>query len=583
MNLLKIKLTALITSILLASILLLILPLLASGKEANAPMRQPLPISDVTASTETPIISGTYQGTIAITVPVQLGVLDMAFTVEEISGTLSGAVSLTRTLVYSPASTLYGVINNTTGLTPTFRLASDVFEGVVSGRVVRRQFALVGEALEDGEILQGTYTETITGFTPQPMVMEGIFMVTRPPYPQDFDSLTSVDVETLNDTIWINESTPISVTLLNGYREPFTETTRITLTSNLGTITPVAANTSSGVITATFTAGTTSGSAAIAATTGSMTGTTTVEIAGYSPATLALTSTATLLPTGDGQTTVTATVRDQVNQPVSGAAITFAGALGTVSPVTATADADGIVATTFTAGAMPGQAGVTAECDGLEQSVDFQLATAQVSALDLQASVLIVKPGAQVTITATVHDQFDRSMSSELVTFFGSLGTLLPSSGVSDDNGQVVVIFVAGSLSGEATVTALSGYVSNSIIIQVRDTNRAPTAPDEPIPAHGATAVPVTQTLSWHSSDPDGDSLAYLVAFGSSNPPPMAAQITGATFNPGTLMTGTHYYWTITATDSLSLTVGPVWKFTTVGRVEGDTSVYLPLVVRDFP
>ncbi|MCP4541746.1 MAG: hypothetical protein GY832_31830 [Chloroflexi bacterium] len=487
-NLLKTKPIALFTSFLLASILLLVLPLLASGKEASVPMHRPLPDSSVamnnrghtpkgihsatsaTASplAETTVISGSYAGTVAITVPVQLGILDMAFTVEEISGTISGTLSLTRTLVYSPASGLHGVISNTADTTPTFRLASEVFAGFVSGREVQRSFTLVGEVLEEGEILQGTYTETITGFTPQPMVMVGIFMLTRPPYPQDFDALALVNVQTVDKAIWINDSTAVSVTLLNGYMEPVTETTRITLTSSLGSIAPTVADTNdSGVVTATFTAWSTSGDAIITATNGTLTGTTKVEIKDYSAATLALTTTATLLPTDDGQAVVTATVRNQIDQPVSGAVCAFSATLGSMSPVSTTTSVDGIAASTFEAGAMPGLSSITANCGGIIQSVTFQLATPQVSTVTLQVGATILEPGAQTTITATIHDQFYRLMSGELTTFQAVPGHISPSSGSSDGNGQVMAMFTAGSNCGQTTITAVVGSASDAKTIQV--------------------------------------------------------------------------------------------------------------------
>jgi hypothetical protein len=41
------------------------------------------------------------------------------------------------------------------------------------------------------------------------------------------------------------------------------------------------------------------------------------------------------------------------------------------------------------------------------------------------------------------------------------------------------------------------------------------------------------------------------------------------------LTTGTTYYWAITATDGISTTAGPLWRFTT-----GKYLIYLPLVLR---
>jgi hypothetical protein len=109
--------------------------------------------------------------------------------------------------------------------------------------------------------------------------------------------------------------------------------------------------------------------------------------------------------------------------------------------------------------------------------------------------------------------------------------------------------------------------------------NHAPNTPTLLSPANGASNVWVWQPLSWQGGDPDGDIVTYTVALGSSNPPSAVGQTTLMQFNPGQLLTSTHYYWKITATDGLSITVGPLWDFTT--RNNAITHwVCLPLVRR---
>lgn len=187
MNSLRTKRTALIAGMLLplALIILLLLPLMAAGKEATGPASQPLR-SEAASLAETTVISGTYAGTVAITEPVALGVLDLVFNISDADGTLSGAVNVTRTLVYSGAAALQGSITGATdGITPTFRIESEVFGGLVSGREVQRSFTLEGEALEDGNFLRGQYTEVISGFTPNALSVQGLFLVVRPPQPSD--------------------------------------------------------------------------------------------------------------------------------------------------------------------------------------------------------------------------------------------------------------------------------------------------------------------------------------------------------------------------------------------------------------
>ncbi len=110
--------------------------------------------------------------------------------------------------------------------------------------------------------------------------------------------------------------------------------------------------------------------------------------------------------------------------------------------------------------------------------------------------------------------------------------------------------------------------------------NQAPEAPLNPSPADGAAGIPLTATLSWAASDPDGDPVTYTVAFGTLNPPPVVSTSTlTATFSPGPLVAGTTYYWSIVATDGCTTTVGPVWSFTTRTPVQ-EWRIYLPVLCK---
>ncbi len=112
--------------------------------------------------------------------------------------------------------------------------------------------------------------------------------------------------------------------------------------------------------------------------------------------------------------------------------------------------------------------------------------------------------------------------------------------------------------------------------------NHAPVTPFSPVPADRASNVPITQLLSWQGSDIDGDPVTYTVAFGTASPPPVVAPVvTTTTYDPGLLVLDTTYYWGITATDGLSVSVGGMWQFTTAPAATGDFWVYLPLVVRN--
>lgn len=111
--------------------------------------------------------------------------------------------------------------------------------------------------------------------------------------------------------------------------------------------------------------------------------------------------------------------------------------------------------------------------------------------------------------------------------------------------------------------------------------NQAPYAPGAPAPVDGAADVSLNPVLAWSGGDPDGDLVTYTVAFGDATPPPVVTTTAGTTYRPSSLITGTHYYWQVSASDGFSETVGSVWSFTTT--TTAPTVVYLPLVLRNYP
>jgi M6 family metalloprotease-like protein len=109
--------------------------------------------------------------------------------------------------------------------------------------------------------------------------------------------------------------------------------------------------------------------------------------------------------------------------------------------------------------------------------------------------------------------------------------------------------------------------------------NHTPITPTTPSPVNGELNVWVLHPLAWQGSDPDGDPVTYTIALGPSDPPAVVGQTTLLSFSPGQLLTNTHYYWKVTATDGVSITVGPLWEFTT--RTEATIyRIYLPVALK---
>jgi len=88
----------------------------------------------------------------------------------------------------------------------------------------------------------------------------------------------------------------------------------------------------------------------------------------------------------------------------------------------------------------------------------------------------------------------------------------------------------------------------------------APIQVTGPNPSNDAKNIPINQQLSW---DPAGGATSYDIYFGTSSNPPYNSNQSGISFNPGTLIAGTTYYWKIDSKNSCETTSGIIWHFST--------------------
>ena len=179
------------------------------------------------------------------------------------------------TLVFDGTPNLHGSVD-TTPMTPTFMLASEPFSGEVSGRNVERSFRFDGEAVENGEVLQGIYTEVMTGFTPKPMVTEGLFMLTRPSNAAENTMVLTLSTSPMSVSTGGSSTATATVVDQNGQPVSGVE---VTFSANLGNMSPASATTNAnGQASATFTAGSQSGQANITALAGTATASANIQI-----------------------------------------------------------------------------------------------------------------------------------------------------------------------------------------------------------------------------------------------------------------------------------------------------------------
>jgi uncharacterized repeat protein (TIGR01451 family) len=120
-----------------------------------------------------------------------------------------------------------------------------------------------------------------------------------------------------------------------------------------------------------------------------------------------------------------------------------------------------------------------------------------------------------------------------------------------------------------------SGVITRTAAITVE--NALPSLPANPFPVNGAVNQSLALTLAWDPSlDLNCDAISYDLYFGLDNPPPLLASTSDASYDPGPLLPGVTYFWSVTAHDGIGQIASPVWSFTTGLSWQ----LFLPLVIR---
>ena len=123
---------------------------------------------------------GYYNGTLVITAPVNIGVVDVTIQLTSTQGTSTGFVldSTTSHFSQNPAISA-SITGSNDNSTPTFSIQSTSFAEVIAGQAITRSFTINGEVLGNGSILTGSYTESIIGYTKEPLQIAGSVLLSR--------------------------------------------------------------------------------------------------------------------------------------------------------------------------------------------------------------------------------------------------------------------------------------------------------------------------------------------------------------------------------------------------------------------
>jgi len=94
----------------------------------------------------------------------------------------------------------------------------------------------------------------------------------------------------------------------------------------------------------------------------------------------------------------------------------------------------------------------------------------------------------------------------------------------------------------------------------IGDVSQPPGQATNPNPADAATGVSTTADLSWTAGN---GATSHDVYFGTSSPGDFQGNQSGTTYDPGTMLENTTYYWRIDEVNDYGTTTGIVWSFTT--------------------
>jgi adhesin/invasin len=195
------------------------------------------------------------------------------------------------------------------------------------------------------------------------------------------------------------------------------------------------------------------------------------------PAALVLNATTTVVAEGV-QSAIRATVCDRTGRPLADIAVTMNAEGGTVEPSVVHTDATGVVTATFKAGTAPGHAIIRANVGDLKTTSTLEVrapATADSVTIELDVNAVCLTPGQRTQVFARVRDATSQPVAGEPVTLLGTLGDLTPPSAITDKDGRVKAIFVAGPDGGNGRIVVLATHTSSTTAIIIVAPEHPPT------------------------------------------------------------------------------------------------------------
>ncbi|WP_127956645.1 invasin domain 3-containing protein [Serratia microhaemolytica] len=435
-------------------------------------------VTDNQDGTYSVTLSGTQAGDAVITVNVN----GKAFAQPQVSIPLtadSSNLSINSSALTTDTPTL--IANGTSKATLTFTL-KDANNNPVTGQTVLFNSTLANSTLSAvTDNLDGTYSATLSG------TQAGNTRISVKVNNADFGNTTlNVDLELLADSANlsttestltadattlvanVNSKATLTFTLKDGNGNPVNGQT-ITFNSSLangsfGTVT----DNQDGSYTTTF-SGTKAGDSVITASVNGtefvnpqLTITLTADADNLSSTQSTLASNATtLVADGSSKVTLTFTLKDSNDNPVSGETVTFNSSLANTTFSTTTDNLDGTYTVTLS-GTKAGEAIVTANVNGsafsdpqvsIQLTADLSKLSTTQSTLSSDLATLVANGNSKATVTFTLMDANSNPVADQTVTFSSSLANTTFGT-VSDNKDGTYTATFSGTKAGDAIITA---------------------------------------------------------------------------------------------------------------------------------
>jgi hypothetical protein len=128
-------------------------------------------------------------------------------------------------------------------------------------------------------------------------------------------------------------------------------------------------------------------------------------------------------------------------------------------------------------------------------------------------------------------------------------------------NANSAALVVLAPAGGTQTTEGTKKLINGVVVDYLYPSWPGPGKATNPSPSHQATGVSVTADLSWTAG---ANATSHDVYFGTTSPGTFRGNQAGTTYDTGTMINDTTYYWRIDEKNAGSTTTGDVWNFKTV-------------------